>query len=144
MRRPRMFHRRQSAHDARPASRSPDWYRGRSSNTLSGIGFTRARPARRTKTTFARTRRQAGCMARSEKRRRTERLPEQITLAVSAAEDKKAEGLVVLDLRKAAGFTDYFVICAGQNARQIRAIADSVMERLAERGARPAHIEGYD
>jgi ribosome-associated protein len=90
------------------------------------------------------TRRQAGCMARSEKRRKTERLPEQIALAVAAAEDKKADGLIVLDLRKAAGFTDYFVICAGQNARQIRAIADGVMEALASRGAKPAHIEGYD
>ena len=83
-------------------------------------------------------------MARTEKRRRTERLPEQISVAVGAAEDKKADGLVVLDLRKAAGFTDYFVICAGQNARQIRAIADGVMEALALHGTRPAHIEGYD
>ena len=83
-------------------------------------------------------------MARTEKRRRTERLPEQISVAVAAAEDKKANGLVVLDLRKAAGFTDYFVICAGQNARQIRAIADGVIEALASHGARPAHIEGYD
>ena len=83
-------------------------------------------------------------MARTEKRRRTERLPEQISVAVAAAEDKKAGGLVVLDLRKAAGFTEYFVICAGQNARQIRAIADGVIEALASHGARPAHIEGYD
>jgi ribosome-associated protein len=83
-------------------------------------------------------------MARSEKRRKTERLPEQITLAVAAAGDKKADGLVVLDLRKAAGFTDYFVICAGQNARQIRAIADAVMDTLAARGAKPAHVEGYE
>ena len=51
---------------------------------------------------------------------------------------------MVLDLRKAAGFTDYFVICAGQNARQIRAIADAVMEALGSRGAKPAHVEGYE
>jgi ribosome-associated protein len=61
-----------------------------------------------------------------------------------AAEDKKAVDLVVLDLRKAAGFTDYFVICSGTSARQLRAIADSVMETLAELGARPAHVEGYE
>ena len=61
-----------------------------------------------------------------------------------AAEDKKADGLVVLDLRKAAGFTDFFVICSGGNPRQIRAIADGVTEALAADGVKPAHVEGYD
>ena len=64
--------------------------------------------------------------------------------ALRAAEDKKATDLVVLDLRKAAGFTDFFVICAGSNPRQIRAIADSVMAALADEGVKPAHVEGYD
>jgi ribosome-associated protein len=68
----------------------------------------------------------------------------QITVAVHAAEDKKAENIVVLDLRKASGFTDCFVICSGGNVRQVRAIADSVMETLAAEGIKPAHIEGYD
>jgi ribosome-associated protein len=72
------------------------------------------------------------------------RLPAHVERAIGAAEDKKAEGLVVLDLRKAAGFTDYFVICSGTNARQVRAIADAVMEALDDDGARPAHVEGYD
>jgi ribosome-associated protein len=71
-------------------------------------------------------------------------LPTQVDHAVSAAEDKKAEDLLVLDLRKAAGFTDYFVICSGTNARQIRAIADSIIESLAALGTKPAHLEGYD
>jgi len=52
--------------------------------------------------------------------------------------------LVVLDLRKAAGFTDFFVIASGTNARQVRAIADGVMEALAADGVKPAHVEGYD
>jgi ribosome-associated protein len=64
--------------------------------------------------------------------------------AVRAAEDKKATDLAVLDLRKAAGFTDFFVICSGNNARQIHAIADAVIEALAARGVKPAHVEGYD
>ena len=50
----------------------------------------------------------------------------------------------MLDLRKAAGFTDFFVICSGTNTRQVRAIADAVMETLAAEGAKPAHVEGYD
>ena len=83
-------------------------------------------------------------MAKTEKRRKVNRLPAQIERAVHAAEDKKANDLVVLDLRKAHGFTDYFLICSGTNSRQIRAIADGVMEALATDGAKPAHIEGYD
>jgi ribosome-associated protein len=83
-------------------------------------------------------------MAKTEKRRKAPHLPEEIEQAVRAAEDKKAIDLVVLDLRKAAGFTDYFLICSGSNPRQIRAIADAVMERLREEGARPAHVEGYE
>ena len=83
-------------------------------------------------------------MAKAEKRRKTTRLPRQVELAIRAAEDKKAIDMVVLDLRKAAGFTDYFVICSGTNPRQIRAIADGTTEALADAGAKPAHIEGYE
>ena len=83
-------------------------------------------------------------MAKADTRRNPPRLPRQIAAAVAAAEDKKVLDLVVLDLRKAAGFTDYFVIGSGANARQIRAVADGVMDALAADGAKPAHVEGYD
>ena len=86
-------------------------------------------------------------MAKTERRpehRRRTRLPKSIELAVRAAEDKKAIELVVLDLRKAVGFTDFFVICSGTNPRQIRAIADAVTDALGAQGAKPAHVEGYD
>jgi ribosome-associated protein len=72
------------------------------------------------------------------------RLPSQVDRALKAADGKQAVDLLVLDLRKAAGFTDFFVICSGTNSRQVRAIADGVMEALAADGAKPAHIEGYD
>jgi ribosome-associated protein len=65
--------------------------------------------------------------------------------AVRAAHEKKAAGLVVLDLRKTGGFTDYFVICTGANARQIAAIADAIRETLKkEFGERPALAEGIE
>jgi ribosome-associated protein len=83
-------------------------------------------------------------MAKTEKRRKTPKLPSQIDHAIAAAEDKKAVDVVVLDLRKAAGFTDFFVIASGTNTRQVRAIADGVMEKLADEGVKPAHVEGYD
>ena len=70
-------------------------------------------------------------------------LPEQVLAAVGAAADRKAEDIVVLDLRAADGFTDYFVICTGQNTRQIKAIADAVEEALRRDHVKPAHVEGY-
>jgi ribosome-associated protein len=88
--------------------------------------------------------RQAGCMIKTDKRNKAARLPSQIDRAIAAAEDKKALDLIVLDLRKAAGFTDFFLICSGSNPRQIRAIADGVIEALAADGVKPAHVEGYD
>jgi ribosome-associated protein len=83
-------------------------------------------------------------MARSETSRAPIPLPQQVERAVRAAEDKQANDLIVLDLRKAAGFTDFFVIASGSNSRQVRAIADAVIAALEASGVRPAHVEGYD
>ena len=78
-------------------------------------------------------------MAKTERHRKAEGLPKPVELAVRAAEDKKAEDIAVLDLRKASGFTDHFVICSGTNARQVRAIADGIVEALAAQIGR-AHV----
>jgi ribosome-associated protein len=83
-------------------------------------------------------------MTKTERRRKTSRLPKSIEAAVRAAGDKKAEDIAVLDLRKASGFTDYFIICSGNNARQIRAVADAIIDTLAAEGSKPSHVEGYD
>lgn len=65
-------------------------------------------------------------------------------MAVAAALDKKAEDLVVLDLRSGSAFTDAFVICTGTNLKQMQAISDGVVEALKKAGQRPALIEGYE
>ena len=76
---------------------------------------------------------------------RTPRLPKPVASAVRAALDKKAVDVVVLDLRKAGGFTDYFVISTGTNPRQIAAITDAVEDTLRkELGERPALAEGVE
>ena len=68
-----------------------------------------------------------------------------VAVAVRAALDKKAEDVVVLDLRKAGGFTDFFVICTGGNSRQIMAIADGVRDTLKrDLDERPTLMEGID
>jgi ribosome-associated protein len=77
--------------------------------------------------------------------KRTPRLPKAVAGAVRAALEKQAVDVVVLDLRKAGGFTDYFVICSGNNPRQIDAIADGIEASLKkELGERPALAEGIE
>lgn len=85
-------------------------------------------------------------MSKAEKKptKKFSRRSKQVDRAILAAEDKKAVDLVVLDLRKSGGFTDFFFICSGTNVRQTRAIADSIRDALAAEGAKPAHVEGYD
>ena len=76
--------------------------------------------------------------------KRTRKLPAQIVAAIAAAEDKQAVNLVLLDLRKSAVFTDFFVIATGTTTRQVRAIADGIVDALKATGVRPSFVEGYD
>src|SRR5438309_9874945 len=72
-------------------------------------------------------------------------LQRQVTEAISACQEKKAEEITVLELEKNSGaFTDYFVVCSGTNPRQIQAIADEVEERLHTARMRPTHGERYN
>jgi ribosome-associated protein len=70
-------------------------------------------------------------------------LPEAVATAARAGLAKKAEDVVVLDLRSSADFTDFFLLLSGQNQRQLVAIADAVVDALRALGRRPAHVEGY-
>src|SRR5687768_15264105 len=79
----------------------------------------------------------------SPARRGSGKLPKAIQVAIDAAQDKKATGVVVLDLKKAGAFTDYFVICSAANPRQVQAIADAVESTLKGQKQRPSLVEGY-
>jgi ribosome-associated protein len=68
---------------------------------------------------------------------------DQVKSAVRAADEKKAQNIVVLRLSAITEFTDYFVICTGNSSRQTQAIADEVVERLKESGVRTLNTEGY-
>ena len=88
-------------------------------------------------------------MAKTEGTRTTattkkKRLTGEVGKAVRAALDKKPSDVVVLDLRNTPAFTDFFILCSGQNQRQVKAIAEAVEEALRAAKVRPAHIEGYD
>jgi ribosome-associated protein len=81
---------------------------------------------------------------RRTKKPASPRLPYDVKIALTAAEDKKAIDLLVLDLKKSSAFTDFFVICTGANVRHVQAIADGIQDALAQKGLTPALTEGYE
>ncbi len=65
-----------------------------------------------------------------------------VQTAISAAEDRKAQDLVVLDLRGLADATDWFLIASGTSDAHVRGIADWIQERMLRAGYRAHHVEG--
>jgi ribosome-associated protein len=61
-----------------------------------------------------------------------------------AAVDKKAWDCVVIDVRAKTSMADYFVICEGETDRQVRAIADAMVDAAREKEMRPLGVDGYD
>jgi ribosome-associated protein len=73
--------------------------------------------------------------------RETSRVPASFAKALRAAgvaEAKRAEDVVVLDLRDQTPVTDYFVICTGTSRVQIRAVVDAIATEFA--GERPRGV----
>ena len=62
--------------------------------------------------------------------------------AVSAAADKLASDLVILDVSEQLVITDCFVLASAPNDRQVRSVVDAIEERLLELGAKPVRREG--
>ena len=62
---------------------------------------------------------------------------------VDVVEDKKAEDIVLLDLRPDVVMADFFVICNGNSDRQLKALIDNVREAVKEKyGKLPFGVEG--
>lgn len=59
------------------------------------------------------------------------------------AENKKAENIVILDVRKLSSVTDYFVIASGATEPHLRAIVNEIVDRLwEEQQIKPRRVEG--
>ena len=70
---------------------------------------------------------------------------ERARIAAQAADDKKGEDILVLDVAEIMGIVDAFVITHASNPRLVRAIVDEVKMQLLDRaGAKPRSIEGLD
>ena len=59
------------------------------------------------------------------------------------ADNKKAENIVILDVRELSSVTDYFVIVSGTSEPHLRAIVDEITESLREdHDVRPRAVDG--
>jgi ribosome-associated protein len=58
--------------------------------------------------------------------------------------DKKALDVTLLDISGVVPYADYFLLCSGRSAVQVKAIVSAIEEHLRHKGFRPLHIEGYN
>jgi len=79
----------------------------------------------------------------SEKVNREEYLETLTSAVVEAIEDKKAQDVLVLDVRGECAFTDRFILATGRTDRQLKAIAQSVSEAAHKHGL-SVHVEGLE
>ncbi len=71
--------------------------------------------------------------------------PKQIAkLVQKAAEDKKAEDPVLLDISKLTSISHYFLVTHGNSDRQVKAIANHIVEILKEHKVKALHVEGME
>lgn len=71
--------------------------------------------------------------------------PEQLCdVAVAALEDMKAVDIHVIDVRGKTSVTDIMLIGSGTSTRQVKALANNVIERAKEQGVRPLGVEGEE
>lgn len=64
-------------------------------------------------------------------------------LCARIADAKKAEDVLIFDVRKLTSITDFFVICNGFNERQLQSIASEIESQLHSHGIHGVGIEGY-
>jgi ribosome-associated protein len=61
----------------------------------------------------------------------------------SAAAEKKAKDIRILNVKEISPITDYFVICSGSSSTQVKAIADEIEHKISEQGIELHHKEGH-
>ena len=63
-------------------------------------------------------------------------------LAAAALEDSKGENIEVLDLTDRSTFADYMIVASGNSSRQVKAMADRLVQRAKAAGCPPLGVEG--
>ncbi|MGO3732742.1 MAG: ribosome silencing factor [Vagococcus sp.] len=67
-----------------------------------------------------------------------------LEIAVKAADSKRAEDIVALDVSKVSLLADYFVICHGKNDKQVLAIANEIVDESQKEGVEVKRLEGKE
>jgi ribosome-associated protein len=84
-------------------------------------------------------------MAKVTTKKLTKRsLPPEVKLSVKASQAKKADDILVLDLREVSTFTDYFIIMTGNSSRQNVAIYEGIEQELKKDRIMPMGVEGKE
>ncbi len=81
-------------------------------------------------------------MKQVQKRYRNKSSLELAQTASQAALDKKAEDVIILDVRGQSSFTDYFVLMSGRSTRHVQGLAEAVNDTLSRKRNREATTEG--
>ena len=68
---------------------------------------------------------------------------ELVQIAAAAASGKKAQNIIIMDMRQTLPVTDFFLVASGTSTPQVQAIADAIEEKLEETGVKILHKEGY-
>ncbi|NRD75905.1 ribosome silencing factor [Bacillus sp. BRMEA1] len=69
---------------------------------------------------------------------------ELLKVTVKAADDKRAEAILALNMKGISLIADFFVICHGNSDKQVQAIAREIKEKAEENGCTVKRIEGFD
>lgn len=69
---------------------------------------------------------------------------ELVKIAVKAADDKRAEDILALNMKGISLIADYFIICHGNSDKQVQAIAREMKEKAQENGIVVNKMEGFD
>ncbi|MEH7437498.1 ribosome silencing factor [Neobacillus drentensis] len=67
-----------------------------------------------------------------------------LKIAVKAADDKRAEDILALNMKGISLIADYFIICHGNSDKQVQAIAREIKEKAHETGYDVKRMEGFD
>jgi ribosome-associated protein len=70
------------------------------------------------------------------------KFPLEVQLIVDALDDRRAKDIVVMDLREVSDSLDYFILATGESQPQLKALEDSVRQKLKDTGTLPRGVEG--
>jgi len=66
----------------------------------------------------------------------------EIKVIINLLNNKKGRDIIILELFRLTSFTDYFIICTGENAMHLNAMAEDIDINLRQGGKKPISVTG--